>query len=187
MKVIFLDFDGVLNGYEFFSVIGWRIACFLHIHNWYRKHTRHPYGLHKEKFRNLCKIVNATNAKIVLSATMRFAYWNTPYNEKDETLKSLTDLCDKNHIEIIGITPKAHNRRRETEIKQWLSEHEGEVENFVILDDESADLQCFVNTHLVKTRTIVKGGSFIRKILIEKTGLRKNHVKKAIKILEGGL
>lgn len=186
MKVIFLDFDGVLNGYDFFSVMGWRIACFLHIRNWYRKHTRHPFGLHKEKFRNLCKIVNATNAKVVLSATMRFAYWQTPYNEKDKTLKELEDLCDKNYIEIISITPKSPDRRRETEIKQWLSEYEGEVENFVILDDESADLQCFENTHLVKTRTIVRGGSIMRKILFEKTGLRKKHVKQAIQILKGG-
>ena len=33
MKIIFLDIDGVLNGYNFFTDFGWRIACFFNIKN----------------------------------------------------------------------------------------------------------------------------------------------------------
>ena len=59
----------------------------LHIQNWYRKHTRSPFTVHKEKVKRLSKIVAATNAKVVMSSSWRGAFWKVPYEEKIGNLK----------------------------------------------------------------------------------------------------
>ena len=181
IKVIFLDIDGVLNGYNLWTDLGWRIACFLHIKELYRKLTD-VSGVHERKVKRLAKIVHKTGAKVVMSSSWRGYFWKVPYDEKTGNQKKLADLLNKYNIEVIDITPKSPDGRRDKEILTWLSRHEDEVENYVILDDERFDLECFVGSKLVQTSTAAFG-EIIRGHWSEDTGLKNKHIKEAVKIL----
>ena len=119
-----------------------------------------------------------------MSSTWRGMFWKVPYNEKTHNQKKLVDLLDKYSIEVIDITPKSPDGSRDKEILEWLSKHEDEVENFAILDDERFDLECFVDSNLVQTSSVLKG-NIIKGNWRENTGLKRKHVKKAIGILNG--
>ena len=185
-NIIFLDIDGVLNGYNRWNILGWKLVCLTNnktLKNWYRKITD-PCGVHEMKVRRLAKIVRQTNAKVVMSSSWRFGWWNTPYEKQFEDQKKLTDLLNKYNIEVIDITPDSSNSRRDEEIKEWLSTNEALVKQFVILDDERYDLECFVGSHLVQTSSVGKG-QMIMGFDREDTGLKNKHVKQAIEILRG--
>ena len=186
LKIIFLDCDGVLNGYNFWSLLGWKLACLSHseyIKDWYRRVTD-PFGVHERKVKRLAKIIKKTDAKVVMSSSWRFGWWNTLYEDMFDDQRKLTDLLNKYNIEVIDITPKSPDGRRDKEILAWLSKHEDEVESFVILDDERFDLECFVDSNLVETSSVLKG-DIIKGNWRENTGLKRKHVKKAIGILNG--
>ena len=120
-KIIFLDIDGVLNGYGFIGYIGWEIVCLLkneYIKEWYRK-ISDPCGIHESKMRRLAKIVKKTNAKVVMSSSWRFGWWKTPYEEMYEDQKKLTDLLKKYEIDVIDITPRSIDGKRDKEILSW--------------------------------------------------------------------
>jgi hypothetical protein len=140
------------------------------------------FGIKEKYVKRLSKIVNSTDAKVVISSSWRNGYWKVPYEEQAEDQKKLTDLLNKYHIEIIDITPSCKSGRREEEINQWLNETKFDVESFVILDDESFDLQSFVGKELVKTSEVMEG-EMICGAAYEDTGLKKKHVKQAIEIL----
>ena len=188
MNIIFLDIDGVLNGYNRWNTLGWDIVCKFNserLRNWYRELTD-PCGVHEKKVKLLAKIVHRTGAKVVMSSTWRHSYWKFVNGETDsiDDVKKLASLLNKYNIEVIDITPKSPKGRREDEIIAWLSRHEDEVDNFVILDDENFDLECFVDKELVQTSSISKG-EIIKGFAHEDTGLKRKHVKKAIRILNG--
>lgn len=183
-NIIFLDIDGVLNGYNRWITLGWKIICKLKLDSlktWYRRLTD-PCGVHERKVKRLAKIVETTGAKVVMSSTWRMHYWKTPYEEQIGHVKKLTDLLNKYNIQVIDITPKSSTGYRANEIISWLSRHEDEVESFVILDDERFDLECFVGSNLVQTSS-VRAGEMIKGYDRENTGLKNKHVKQAIKIL----
>lgn len=183
-NIIFLDIDGVLNGYNKWNLLGWKIVCLTkskRLKCWYTKLTN-PYGVHERKVKRLAKIVRATNAKVVMSSSWRFGWWNTPYEKQSKNQKKLTDLLNKYNIEVIDITPDSPDGRRDKEIMEWLAKHEDMVRRFVILDDERYDLECFVDSHLVQT-SLVDKGEMIMGYDREDTGLKNKHVKKAIEIL----
>ena len=80
-KIIFLDIDGVLNGYTFWNVFGWNIISSLKIerlNRWYMNITD-PVGIHERKVKRLAKIVKKTGAKIVLSSSWRKSLWRRYY------------------------------------------------------------------------------------------------------------
>jgi hypothetical protein len=187
MNIIFLDIDGVLNGYNRWNTLGWNIICKFNsekLRNWYRELTD-PSGVQEKKVKLLAEIVHSTNAKVVMSSCWRHSYWKFVHGESDydiDRIKKLASLLNKYNIDVIDITPKSKSGRREDEIIAWLSRHEDEVDNFVILDDENFDLQCFVDKELVQTSSISKG-EIIRGFDSEDTGLKRKHVKQAIKIL----
>ncbi len=183
-NIIFLDIDGVLNDYNKWNLLGWNIVCFFKnqkLKNWYIKLTS-PFGVHKRKVKRLAKIVKETNAKVVMSSSWRFGWWNTPYDKQFRDQKRLTDLLNKYNIKVIDITPRSSSGRREEEISQWLIEHDDIVKRFVILDDERSDLERFVDSYLVQTSSVGKG-QIIMGYKREDTGLKNKHVKKAIAIL----
>ena len=183
-NIIFLDIDGVLNGYNKWNLLGWNIVCLTkdkRLEHWYRKLTD-PFGVHERKVKRLAKIVRATNAKVVMSSSWRFGWWNTPYEKQFEDQKRLTDLLNKYNIEVIDITPRSSDGRRDKEIMQWLTEHKDLVKRFVILDDERYDLERFVGSHLVQTSSVGKGQMIMGRAR-ENTGLKNKHVRQAIKIL----
>jgi hypothetical protein len=180
-KIIFLDIDGVLNGYNFFDLIIWKISSLLHIQKYYKSHRKDPFGIHIEKLKRLAKIIEHTNAKVVLSSSWRRQYFK-PYSEKDEKQKLLYDLFTEYNIDVIDKTPELNQYySRCDEILLWLRDHLNYVDRYIILDDENFDLdyfgENFIQTSSIKEDEIIKG--YWR----ENTGLKRKHVKKAIKLL----
>lgn len=123
MRVIFLDFDGVLNS------IMWAEARTA-------ENRGNLYGLDHEAVQRLARLVDAVGAKIVVSSTWR----------KNRTVERLIELLKDagypGDPPVIGKTPvlwrneKGERLERGHEIQQWLDENPG-VESFVILDDDS--------------------------------------------------
>lgn len=192
IKVLFLDIDGVLNGYGPIIISVFRLAERIHLLEVLKRYYK-IFGVHRAKVRRLSKIVKATGSKIVLSSTWRGAYFSSAKNAPDNIIL-LKKRFKEYGIEVIGSTPDIdtniirvpNNMRREFEIRSWL--HQAEeyygitVSRFAILDDEQFDLQGFVEKELVQTswrNTIMKRGPS------RWTGLRRRHVKKVIEILNG--
>lgn len=147
MKVVFLDFDGVLNGLEL---------------------NEPPSPLHPHLHLNpllvgrLSRIIARTGAKVVLSTS-----WRTRHHHEGAPPEHmpLDQLCEALRIaglvgEVIGVTPDLARQDtigrtgdtlwrcppRSKEIRAWL---EGKaVESFVVLDDDrGAEIAgAFVNT-----------------------------------------
>ena len=115
LKIIFLDFDGVLNNAEF-------RANNKNYHENFIDETTMPY---------LRQIVQETGAKIVLSTT-----WKTRWDAEDQSVledtKKINDIFAKYDLEIYSKTDN-FNDNRNFEISMWLCAHA--VENYVILDD----------------------------------------------------
>ena len=113
MKIVFLDLDGVLNlipqGHDEFGAI-----------------------FHQHFVDNLKRLIDETDAKIVITSTWRFA-----------GLDEMQRMWEFRNLpgEVIDITPDfmcetGSILQRGKEIDQWLSEHK-EVTNYVILDDDT--------------------------------------------------
>ena len=181
INVIFLDIDGVLNGYNFWNLLGWDIISKFHsnkLKGWYRELTE-PFGVHERKVKRLAKIVHKTmNTKVVISSCWRFSLQSSNLTDDD---KKLLDLFDKYNIEIYGYTPRSKSGKRDEEIKAWLSKHQ-EVNKFIILDDENFDLQCFIGKELIQTSSVPRG-RMIKGYWYENTGLKNKHVRQAIRML----
>lgn len=185
MKIIFLDIDGVLNGYGFrdrfimyplfkiFNKLG-KSKEFKSLYD--------VFGIHERKIKNLSMIISKTDAKVVISSSWR-GTWYEKYEKTSDRNKRLHDLISKYNIQVIGITGKTRpGSHRALEIKEWLQTHkEFCVESFVILDDEKFDFLNIYPENLVLTSNpkinIVKGYWY------ENTGLKRKHVKEAISIL----
>ena len=107
MKVIFLDFNGVLDTYDNMDVIN------------------------PENLSRLKRIVDECDAKVVISSSLKNSYYITGYFSLQ--LKKIMKELESAGIEVIDITPKANTREEEIEI--YLINHT-EVEQFCILDDD---------------------------------------------------
>lgn len=115
MKVIFLDFNGVLDTWDNYDVIN-------------------PDNLQRLK-----RIINETGAKVVLSSSLKKSC-NTDGRFTRQCQKVLKDFSNAG-INIIDITPLAPTR--EAEIQLYLDMHP-EVENYCIIDDDY-DMKSFKN------------------------------------------
>ena len=118
MKVLFLDFDGVLNSHKW---IGANQQLFSSQQLFMHKHVD------VEAVARVEKICQATGAKIVVSSTWR------RFNTLDQLQAILKDHGFTG--EVIGATPILSSQRGK-EIEHWLREH-GPIESFVIVDDDS--------------------------------------------------
>ena len=184
-NIIFLDIDGVLNGYNFWNVLGWKIIKLFNCNKlrlWYI-HTINPFGIHERKVKRLAKIVEATNAKVVMSSSWRKFWWKKPYANQDEDEKKLTDLFDMYNIDVIDITPTLKSGVRGWEIYKWLHEHRDYVKSFVILDDEAADMEPFINSLRFIRTSDVPETAYVQGKADENVGLKRKHIKRAINIL----
>lgn len=117
MKVIFLDFDGVLN-----SEASFRMEI-------RRKNSRVSDSLSAVACSNLQYILDQdSDIKIVISSTWR----------KIHTLVELGNILESYGVKakIIGKTPVTFDGNRGREITSWL-EGNPNVTKFVILDDDS--------------------------------------------------
>lgn len=118
MKVIFLDVDGVLNSGE-----GLKQHINKNGFNGFLEYSE----IEDKPLKLLKEIVDKTSAKIVLSSS-----WKNSKRLYEKLERRLKD-CG---MEICDITPSIGiENRKGYEIKRWLDNNE--VENFVILDDES--------------------------------------------------
>ena len=108
MKVIFLDIDGVLN-------------C---------KTTANPrnfpYHSDPELVKRLHRLLDLTDAKVVLSSTWRYDPAGV-FSAKNQG------------IPFIDTTPDMPDRPRFKEIKSWIDRHP-DVERYIVIDDEDDDL-----------------------------------------------
>lgn len=149
MKIIFLDFDGVISTYE----KGWRFDV--------------------EKIELLKEIVDKTDAKIVVTSS-----WKRGFTEVDNFIKSFYNKPRNKDLKnvtifdwfansIYDITDNNGSWRGD-EIQRWIDKHNEEIENYVILDDDSdfRDNQLF---NFVQTDTY--------------EGITSREVKLCIKIL----
>lgn len=156
MKVIFLDFDGVLT-------------------------TSKNYGvLDDEKMELLCDLIKATDSFVVISSSWR--HFDLPSTIKyiigDRTPDEVKDCLGFWLKRTIGVTPRPMTDEfieyddwtRENEIKKYLETSGDKIDNFIILDDMEDEFKDpKFKDRLVKTNY--------------KTGLTKENVCQALKLL----
>jgi hypothetical protein len=107
MKVIFLDFNGILDTYENMDVID------------------------SDNLNRLKRIVDECDAKVVLTTSNKNNYYRSGMIRG--ILKYIIDSLLEAGIDVIGMVPMLDSR--EDEIHAYLDMHP-EVEEFVILDDD---------------------------------------------------
>lgn len=151
MKVIFCDCDGVLNN------IATKARCGKYV------------GIDGALVKRLKKIVDATDAAIILSSDWRFP----EADDEVDCMKYLRNKLGKQHLRPVGMTPDIKRDQRGHEIKKWLENNDDIVEQWVVLDDEFFEdfEECGIIPHLVKT--------------IGDNGLQEEDVERAINILNG--
>lgn len=121
MKIIFLDVDGVLNSWG--------------------TEERAPSGcvfVDTYLVRNLARVLEETDAKVVLSSTWRYEWGNIDQTCSADFL-ALRDECRINGIEFFDKTPAIGNGAdRDAEIKAWLAANSHlEIEKYIAIDDET--------------------------------------------------
>lgn len=118
MKVIFLDFDGVLN-------------------------TNSDREISNDKLKLLSELVSKTGADVVLSSSWRYG-WNKPELNKPGTrIYRLKQLLKDNDIVIkdtIGL-----DLTKSIQIKNYLNTNM--ISNYIVLDDEPIDIVNLVQTN----------------------------------------
>lgn len=112
MKVIFLDFDGVINNWEHFE------------------------GVDFNNVKYLIEIINATGAKVVATSSKKHTFQiDSSINIMDTIYyRQYVKVLNNYGIEIFDVTPYACESR-ELEIIKYLEMHP-EIEEFLILDDD---------------------------------------------------
>ena len=111
MKVIFLDFDGVIN-------------------NW-----NHFEGVDYNNVKYLLEIIKSTDAKIVATTSNKYVFQKDPeIDYKNTVFFEYVKHLKEYGVEINDITPYM-NSNRELEIDEYLKNH-SEIEQFLILDDD---------------------------------------------------
>lgn len=164
MKLIFLDFDGVVNSDKYTNSASYKkeaegkteaeimlIAHYLHID--------------PEAIKLLNDLVEKSGAKVIASTTWRLHY------SLDELNKMIKDRGAT--FEIVGVTPRIYPKKmsqfvqRGEEIQAYLDSLTEIVEGFVIIDDGSDMLH--LKKHLVQTTMAA--------------GLKFNHITWAMNIL----
>jgi hypothetical protein len=165
MKIIFLDFDGVLNSSqflkrsEFAAPLTEREAKYRFGHPHSNLDTYDLRMIDHTKVMLLNQIIERTGAQVVISSSWRLG-------------RDISDLRDVLVFcgfvgEVIGVTPELWNSIRGEEINEWLCENWGvglDDDVFVILDDD--DDMGILSGSLVQTSM--------------KTGLTQYDVERAI-------
>ena len=184
-KVIFLDFDGVIDGSGPMRYILWKIFKFFKLEKIYDKiYKEDVYGVHERKVKRLATICHITDARVVLSSSWRdivYEVINTGILSINPDANKLVKLFQKYNIEVIGCTNHSFDGVRQKEILDWLSRNEDNVEDFIILDDEWADLELLIHKLILTSdanpNRPILGCWYCR------DGLRFIHVIKAVKML----
>ena len=104
-------------------------------------------GIAGARVKRLAKIVEATQAKIVLVSS-----WKKHYERQDQVGKYLGNKLRKENLAIYDTTLRyEHWSNRGEQILNWLVDHQ-DTKNWIVLDDEIFDdYDETVMRHLVKT------------------------------------
>ena len=161
MKVIFLDVDGVLNDATTKDVINGYI------------------GLDESKIDGLKKIIDATNADIVLSSSWRLnkdknnIYYDGMYDELEKRLR------EKGIVILDCTVDTGDDYYRGKQIKLWLDHNKDlNITDYVIIDDVFFDdFDKELSTHFVNTHYYFENGGLDD----------KSKIDRAIQILNGKL
>ena len=171
-KVIFLDFDGVVN--DDLGIYGDGVA------------------VHEEAIRYIGIIAARTGASIVFTSSRRLGYesYLTGHMREDhpayEDFKTFNSLLKKYSLVIAGMTPiiESGPYARPAEIRTWLF-HRPDVEGFVILDDDDFWVWDEMRDHFVRTvKPKVEDDEDNFGIEKYDRGLTGSHMDEAIEILE---
>lgn len=139
LKIIFLDIDGVLN---------YRPEDMAHSVPNFTRHDERCFGLNPDLVRNLKEVIDATDAKIVISSEWRQHINYLPYSMEREWREVLADGLERKVGDVIvGDTPylSLTENRRGMEIRKWLegwrdANPSDEFPRFIIVDDETSDI-----------------------------------------------
>lgn len=131
-------------------------------------------GIDNSKVKILKEIVDKTNAKIVLTSSWK-TFWERDYNLiTHHHGKYLNNKLRKQGLHILDKT-EDKGRNRGKGIYDWIKKHN--IKNWLVLDDDIfKDYDEEIIRHWIKTDFYDNNG-----------GLQKNHIEKAIKILNGEL
>jgi len=141
MKVIFLDIDGVLNSEAYFIARGKNFSLL----------PKFSYDLDPIAVERLNKIMDSTNAEIVLSSTWRLS----PLQQVVDALKY------KGFKHDIKFTTTRQHMDRGLQILKFVEEND--LQQYVVIDDDSYDIEVYIDKDkFVHTRW--------------KTGLLDSHV-----------
>lgn len=159
MRIVFLDFDGVLNHSEFLSSVQRR---------WDETKNRNPdFGemIDERAVKLVDRICTEGDAEVVISSTWRLT---NPLGQLNHWLRSKglsRDIRSKTGS-------RSRTGARGSEIQEWLNDNDWlDIESFVILDDDS-DMEHLM-PHLVQTHF--------------SSGLLEDHVPMALDVLNGKL
>ena len=142
LKIIFLDIDGVMN------------------------HEKSTEDMDSSCLYQLKRIVDATNAKIVLSSSWRLYFLRGDQNPVKQYFEKRLNLFG---MEVYDITPNIGSSMRALEINKWLKENNSAAQ-YVILDDSM-----FPGFHKMKNHLCMTNWSA--------GGLTAEHADQAIRIL----
>lgn len=153
MKVLFLDFDGVLNSAQ------------------YRKdpdlYVESPIELSKMPY--VKEIVDSTGAKIVLTTSWRDC-WSADSKHINRMGTVIDKIFIKFGIKVVGKTPERNFFRRDEEIYSFLRDNIN-VESFCILDDLD---ELFLDETIRRKHLVITNPEI---------GITDDNVNEAIKIL----
>lgn len=148
-NIVFLDFDGVLNSTLYLKTTD-------------ASGARGVMGLDPVAIQRLNRLVDKTDARVVVSSTWRFG----------RTVQQLREILSAKGFTgtVIGKTPELSGKPRGQEIQAWLDAaplFDVVVKSFIILDDD-ADM-FHLSDRLVKTNF--------------EWGLEAHHVDEAVQLL----
>ena len=133
MKLIFLDFDGVISTFD------------------------NKWHISDEKINHIKNIVDNTNAKLVITSSWKVGYDNvSDFINNHFNLKNTSDMMMWLKLNIYDITDNEGPSRGD-EIKRYIDSHSN-IETYIIIDDDSdmldEQLNNFVQTDTYEGITI---------------------------------
>ncbi len=154
-KILFLDFDGVLNS-----------KAWIKTPDKYLKSPIEPC-----KMNLLKRIISETNAKIVLTTSWR-EFWQFDKKHTNKTGEYIDKIFERYGLSVFSKTPDISFFERDKEVDFWLKDHYSQnVKSFCVLDDVE---ELFQNNLVIKKHLILTNPN---------EGISENDVSKAIKML----
>lgn len=153
MKVIFLDFDGVVNNISYDKYMDIDIL----VKKGKDKYFTSTWSINNlEPFLNLLLWCQKEDIKIVISSTWRMLFDNYSYIEEMfcDIFKQYDYQKRKNKYNDLVIGRTKSFDYRGMEILQWLKDNEHlNIENYIVIDDEvDYDIKEYINKeHYVQT------------------------------------